>query len=523
MEIQQDLAIRGESVERIYDYYLSENFLVNRRYQRKLVWTIEEKQGFVDSIRQGFPIPLILVAEVIYKDKTRYEIIDGMQRLNAIVSFIEGEFSLDGKYFDLNTMAKSKLLLDKGDLSQKTPVLDREICTKVASYTFPLSVYKVESESKIDEIFRRINANGRHLSQQELRHVGVTGLFPEVVRRISSKIRGDSSHSDKLILNSMKNISINNKNLSYGIKIQDIFWVENNIITYSNVRDSRDEELIAHLLAYMLLGNNPPPPPTAKALDTFYGFDSSTRYDDENAQQISSFNEIEDAVKKIGPKILERQFLAVYEEIKNVLNASGKSNFPSLIFRRKWFSIHRHFQVIFLVFYELLVKENMKIDDYKNVAGKLDGIGDKNMTIKSTGGFWNAESRQDNLNAVIGVIKDKFTKRLGNDPALDCWKTQLQNLLMQSYTEQAQYDFKIGLHRLDDKGAFDEDLLHKVFRTLTAMANHGLDNVGYVIIGIADKETDAERLRPFMVLSRLIMKNFILQEWTKKQTSTIRV
>lgn len=243
------------------------------------------------------------------------------------------------------------------------------------------------------------------------------------------------------------------------------------------------------------LGNNPPPPPTAKALDTFYGFDSSTRYDDENAQQIYSFNEIEDAVKKIGPEILERQFLAVYEEIKNVLNASGRGDFPSLIFRRKWFSIHRHFQVVFIVFYELLVKENMKIDDYKNVAGKLDGIGDRIMNIKSTGGFWNAESRQDNINAVIGVMKDKFTKRLGNDPALDCWKTQLQNLLMQSYTEQAQYDFKIGLHRLDDKGDFDKDLLHKVFKTLTAMANHGPGNVGYVIIGIADKEEDAKRFK----------------------------
>ena len=74
MEIQQDLAIRGESVERIYNYYLQSNFLVNRRYQRKLVWSIEEKQAFIDSIQQGFPIPLILVAEV----KSQFEIIDGM-------------------------------------------------------------------------------------------------------------------------------------------------------------------------------------------------------------------------------------------------------------------------------------------------------------------------------------------------------------------------------------------------------------------------------------------------------------
>ena len=110
----QDLTVRSENIQRIYSFYISEKFLVNRRYQRKLIWTIEEKSSFIDSIMNGYPVPLILLAEVNYNNSSVYEIIDGMQRLNAIVSFIEGEFSVDGKYFDLESTAETKLMLDNG-------------------------------------------------------------------------------------------------------------------------------------------------------------------------------------------------------------------------------------------------------------------------------------------------------------------------------------------------------------------------------------------------------------------------
>ncbi|GAW35709.1 hypothetical protein RA2_02776 [Roseovarius sp. A-2] len=59
----QELIVRGEQVERIYISYLAKKYLVNRRYQRKLIWTLQEKQSFIDSIINGFPIPIILLAE----------------------------------------------------------------------------------------------------------------------------------------------------------------------------------------------------------------------------------------------------------------------------------------------------------------------------------------------------------------------------------------------------------------------------------------------------------------------------
>ena len=92
------------------------------------------------------------------------EIIDGLQRMNAIFSFIENEFDASGGHFDLDTLADTKKKKDDGLLEQKTPVLSREICGAIANYQLPVSIYRAAVGSSVDEVFRRINSSGRHLS-----------------------------------------------------------------------------------------------------------------------------------------------------------------------------------------------------------------------------------------------------------------------------------------------------------------------------------------------------------------------
>ena len=95
----------GKVVERSYEDYRNNQYLVNRRYQRKLVWELEEKQAFIDSLANGYPVPLFLFAKCVYKGQDRSEIIDGMQRLNAVFSFIENDYpAANGEYFDLSTI-----------------------------------------------------------------------------------------------------------------------------------------------------------------------------------------------------------------------------------------------------------------------------------------------------------------------------------------------------------------------------------------------------------------------------------
>ncbi|WP_335966696.1 DUF262 domain-containing protein [Galbibacter sp. PAP.153] len=494
MEVSKKLTIRPETVETIFDLYQAKKLLVNRRYQRKLVWTVEEKEKFIDSLSLNLPVPLILVAEVKYKQSTCFEIIDGMQRLDAIVTFIEGEFTLNGKYFDLDTISSTKYLKDTGVLKQYSPKLDREFCKNIVSYPIPLSVSSIEEEDIIDDVFKRINSNGRHLSSQELRQAGTDNPFGFLVRKISESIRGDVSASDKLYLNNMKSISINNKSLQYGINMGGIFWRKHNIVSNENIRQSRDEEMVAHLLSAILL--YPRPAATAKNLDKFYESD------------IIKNKVMDDKIKKLGHDYIIQMFEAVFAEFRKTFE-STQSSFHKILFSDDPKYVNRAFQVVFLAFYDLLVKEQKIIKDHVRLAKAFKGIGDRYLTS-------NAESlnlskqREEAIEAIKGICADFFVKRSENDPVLSNGVVKLENLLSASSTENTNYDFKIGVHRLDRDNKFDKKCFSKIIRTLTAIANLGKGSIGYVVIGVADTKEDKDRFESFYKLKAIQHKDFFV-------------
>jgi hypothetical protein len=475
--VQRELSIRSESIQRIYNFYVNHLFYVNRRYQRKLVWTIEEKRAFIDSILQGFPVPIILLAESEREKFSVFEIIDGMQRLNAITSFIEGEFEIDDKYFDLETMVESKSLLDQERLTQKEPILERNRCEIIASYVLPISIYSFDNNEKVDEVFRRINSNGKHLSKQELRVAGATADFPDLVRKISNEIRTDTSASDILLLNSMKLISITNKELEYGIKVDDIFWVKNNVLTKEMVRASKDEEVVADTVAYMTLLPDVPRS-SSEVLDEYYGLIPGPKSTD-----------IETALRRKNPDVLKGQFVKVYDEIRRVLDESGRK-FNELLSNQN--AVPRYFQVIFLSFYELMFVERMEIINRTGLVDSLMNIS-PNIDIPR-GGNWSSSNKTKNIKAVKGMIRDCFKPSQREDPAIDSWLTEFETLLTQSKTEQTLYDFKQGFTKLDGKCEFEQDNFDKIIKTLTAMANHSPNSTGYVCVGVADNDNAAKRV-----------------------------
>lgn len=497
--VERELSIRGENIQRVYDYYINNKLLVNRKYQRKLVWSIEEKQKFIDSLVKGYPVPLILLAEVTYEQYNRYEIIDGMQRLNAIMSFIEGEYTLQDKYFDLETMAETKLLNDENKLQQKEPKLDRNTCKNIASYILPLSIYRYEGLNKIDEIFRRINSNGRHLSRQELRLAGSTGNFAQLVRRIAYEIRGDVSAKDTLYLNFMKNISITSRELDYGINVNEIFWVKQGILRREHVRESKDEEIIADILAYMTLKTKPQSNSTV--LDEYFGV-----YGADNKRYL----EIESAIKKFSQDVIIKQFQLVYSELVTILAQSGKT-FSQLLFNTPQSNkIPRYFQVIFLALYELLINKNMIVNNRRELINELKGIGNSHISLSAGGGTWSAKERENNVNGIVGILKPQFTNKDTNDPAISTWAIELENILMQSNTEQNLYDFKQGFYALDNNGHFSQTTFSKVIKTLTAMANLGPGNIGYIIIGIPDKEEDKNKIQKLYRIKAIKFNKFYI-------------
>jgi hypothetical protein len=485
-----DLNIRGENVQELYDWYLEGRLVVNRRYQRKLVWTREEKQHLIDTIVRRFPLPLVLLAEVIIDGQSKFEIIDGMQRLNAIFSFVENRFSYNDRYFDLETMASSKQLLDEGKVSQVGEPLSRQVCSAIANYKIPISTYRIEKNAEIDEIFRRINSYGRVLSDQEIRQAGVTGPFSDLVRILSTSIRGDASHEDILLLSKMDRISINNEELNYGISAEDILWVRQGILTKDDIRDSRDEEVIADLIAYIASHEDEKPASSRQARDGFYGRTRGSE-SEEKSKAISKKSAIDSLVTKYGLAAVQKTISQAFDLFSEVF--SGDQAFKRILKNvSERYGTPRYFQVVLLAFHEILFIEKLKLADVVGLRKALIGV-DKHVDI-STGGNWAATNRTKNISVVKGIIRSFFTKN-PDDPVAQIGRTEFINLLTKSQTEAASYDFKQGLHRLDASRGFDSNAFDSVLATICALANLGKGKVGYVVLGVADKKADADRVK----------------------------
>ena len=226
---------QGISVQAMYRDFRAGNLLVNRGYQRKLVWSVAEKQRLVDSILQGFPIPLILLAErpALY-GRGKYEIIDGIQRLNAVFTYIENAYEYEGKYFDVGEFTRAKQAAEHGLFSPKAeePQLSQQECANLLDYHFAVTVYPTTEESSITEVFGRINSGGRQLSYQEQRQAGVVSEFAKLVRTLASQLRGDVSN-DVLLLSEMPEISVDSAKDThgYGIKAEQTLWCRQGILS----------------------------------------------------------------------------------------------------------------------------------------------------------------------------------------------------------------------------------------------------------------------------------------------------
>ena len=71
--------------------------LDNPDYQRGYVWTLEDKQKLIQSIFNRADIGKFVFLEDENYHEYRLEVIDGKQRLRAILDFYEGRFKFEGK------------------------------------------------------------------------------------------------------------------------------------------------------------------------------------------------------------------------------------------------------------------------------------------------------------------------------------------------------------------------------------------------------------------------------------------
>ena len=474
----------GLSVQEAYRRYRNGQIVVNRKYQRKLVWTQNEKRMLIDSILHEYPIPLILFAETQSEDGPVYEILDGMQRLNAIFDFIENKFDFNGKFFDVNQLARAKQLKDEGiiELSEQGDVLEEKSCANFLDYQLAVTSYQVMSEETIIEVFGRINSSGKRLSNQERRQAGVTSKFSDVVRNISAEIRGDAT-AESVLLYNMPEISIgsNRINDTYGLKAESTFWVKQGVLAVQNLRDSEDEEMLADIVISVLFDK--PFARSKELLDDAYSSNSSLAVD------------IENALMRYKKEKLISDIKNTFSVLKNTIErVSNEDNFlRKTLYPDSSSTIKNAFYTLFMAFYNMLVKEDLSPCDNNRLFENLKNLQSK---IKMSTHYTNIEDRKKNIALTEGLIRGTFVKKEpsslnhGAGLALD-----FENSIRRSKIETPRYEFKQGFLRLSDDRKYDKELESQIIHTICAMANIGPDSEGYIYIGVADKEKDAERIK----------------------------
>lgn len=474
------LTPRGMSIQEAYRLYREDSFIVNRKYQRKLVWTVEEKEFLIDSILKGLPIPLILLAQI--EDK-KYEIVDGLQRLNAMVSFIENGFTIEGKYFDVNQFARAKQIAETGDfqmIMDENLYLDPKSCANFLDYQLAVTTYAADNEATITEIFGRINASGKQLSSQERRQAGSTDDFSNIVREVSSEIRGDSS-GDIVLLKNMPIISIDSKKekIGYGLSADDIFWCKQGIIWKTHLRDSEDEEMIADIIASIVF--NEPIPKSKEYLDELY--DSSEEL---HKQVILELN-------KYGKERLKHEIKVSFSVIRDILE-KNPNGIPlnKIVNPGNSNPIKASFYSIFMAFHHLVVKEEKSPDDYNKI---LEAIGGLQKQMISTAHYSKTEDRVKNIDKTTGLIQRYFVKK---EPALLKHGAGLaidfENSIRRSKVETNRYECKQGFVDLSPNRKIDNDLQTVIIETICGIANLGPASEGYIFIGVADKKADSDRI-----------------------------
>jgi hypothetical protein len=460
--------------------------MVNRQYQRKLVWTIVEKQRLVDSVLMGYPLPLFLLAEKpVDGGQSIYEIIDGMQRLNAIFGFIENTFLVNDFCFDVNEFARARQLAEQGvfpPAGPEVPRLNAASCANILDYQLAVTIFPGEEPVRITTVFGRINSGGKQLSDQERRQAGVLSPFAEVVREIAAEIRGDVSR-DELPLTEMPEISIETtKNVhGYKLKAEEIFWCYQGILRTNHLRDSEDEQVIADIVGSILSGH--PIEASGEFLDSLYD-PSSEASQALNAQLIAFPRER-----------LMHEVMQVFSVVRSVIETSSpeRFHFRKTVYSKPTSNAQKQaFFAVFMGFYDLIMRQGHlpavpeKIMTVLNNLSERIDVGQKHVK---------ADDRLNNVKVVKGLISDCFAKgdvaALGHGPGM---VFDFENSIRRAKAESSRYELKQGFLRLDDTRMVDEACLQAVVETVCGISNLGPAANGFIYFGIADKPADAERI-----------------------------
>lgn len=141
-------------------------------FQRHEVWTKAAQIMLIDTIIRGIPIPKVYIKSVMIDGNTYRVVIDGQQRLTAILKFVQDQLPLkrpySGEYQDMV-------------FSQLPPDTQNEILR----YKIDINEIFNPTDREIRDLYSRVNKYTVQLNKQELRRADFPGDFISLAEELA--------------------------------------------------------------------------------------------------------------------------------------------------------------------------------------------------------------------------------------------------------------------------------------------------------------------------------------------------
>lgn len=165
---------RAYSIADFLEWHETELLDLSPNFQRRSVWTSKAKSYLIDTIIKGKPMPKVLITQKVEEKRNVRTVVDGQQRLRAIIEYVEDGFALSRAHnADYPNKKFSQLPIE----------------VKESFYKYEIGVdllYDVALEDLLD-IFARINTYNVKLNSQEKLNAKYLGYFKNYAYRLGYK------------------------------------------------------------------------------------------------------------------------------------------------------------------------------------------------------------------------------------------------------------------------------------------------------------------------------------------------
>ena len=179
------------SIGEIINLYQDGELDIHPEFQRTYRWSITQKSKLIESILLGIPLPSFFVAQ---RDDGVWDVVDGLQRLSTIFSFLgiykneKGELEkplqlIGTKYLPAleNIYWDSSIIPSSTSLSPESSSLTKKLQMAFKREKIDIKIIKKESDSNTKyELFQRLNTFGSSLSSQEVRNCMLIMIDPTI-------------------------------------------------------------------------------------------------------------------------------------------------------------------------------------------------------------------------------------------------------------------------------------------------------------------------------------------------------